>query len=106
MFNESNQRHCEYERDLDAWTCACYDAAVARDFIRSSYHPDAATVNAFKATSTPGCCLRKPLKHASGENNEKALPYRIVVRARPTLRKTNNELNSVLNFQLMKPGKK
>lgn len=44
MFNESNRLLCEYERDLDAWTCAWYDAAVARDFVRSPYHPDAAIV--------------------------------------------------------------
>jgi hypothetical protein len=44
VFNESNQLPCEYERDLDAWICAWYDAAVARDFVRSPYHPDVATV--------------------------------------------------------------
>jgi hypothetical protein len=44
MFNESNQLQCERERDLDAWTCAWFDAAVARDFVRLPYHPDAATV--------------------------------------------------------------
>jgi hypothetical protein len=44
LYNESNQLPCEYERDLDAWTCAWYDAAIARDFVRSPYHPDAATL--------------------------------------------------------------
>jgi len=44
MLDESNQLPHEHGRDLDTWTCAWYDAAVARDFIRSSYHPDAATV--------------------------------------------------------------
>jgi hypothetical protein len=44
MFNESNQLPCECERDLDAWTCAWFDAAVAKDFVRLPYHPDAATV--------------------------------------------------------------
>ena len=44
MFNESNHLPCRYERDLDEWTCAWYDVAVARDFVRSPYRPDAATV--------------------------------------------------------------
>ena len=44
MFDDSNQIPREYERDLEAWTRAWYDAAVARDFVRSPYHPDAATV--------------------------------------------------------------
>jgi hypothetical protein len=44
MYNESNQLPCVYERDLDAWTCAWYDAAVAKYFVRSPYHPDDATV--------------------------------------------------------------
>ena len=68
MFDESNQLLREYERDLDAWTCAWYDAAVARDFIRSSYQPDAATVKLiqgyFHARLTPAeaaeaCFARK-----------------------------------------------
>jgi hypothetical protein len=44
MFDESNQLPPEYLHELDAWTCAWYDAAVARDFIRSPYQPDTATV--------------------------------------------------------------
>ncbi|SOE96982.1 hypothetical protein SAMN05414139_10023 [Burkholderia sp. D7] len=44
MFDESNQLPREYERDLDAWACAWYDAAVEKDYIRSPYHPDGATV--------------------------------------------------------------
>jgi hypothetical protein len=49
VFNESNQLPYEHERDLDAWTCAWYDAAVARNFVRSPYHPDAATVRRLQA---------------------------------------------------------
>ncbi|OUL90001.1 hypothetical protein CA603_18050 [Paraburkholderia hospita] len=68
MFDESNQLSREYERDLDGWTCAWYDAAVARDFIRSPYHPDAETVKRlqgfFHARLTPAeaaeaCFARK-----------------------------------------------
>jgi hypothetical protein len=44
MFDESNQLTPRHELDLDAWTCAWYDAAVARQFIRSPYYPDAATL--------------------------------------------------------------
>jgi hypothetical protein len=44
MLDESNELPREYERDLDAWTCAWYDAAVASNFIRSPYHPDATTL--------------------------------------------------------------
>ena len=44
MFHESDHLSREYERDLDAWTCAWYDAALAKDYIRSPYHPDAATL--------------------------------------------------------------
>lgn len=43
MFDESNGLPLEYERDLDAWICAWYDASAAKGFIRSPYHPDAAT---------------------------------------------------------------
>ena len=68
MFDESNQFPREYERDLDEWTCAWYDAAVAMDFIRSPYQPDAATVKLlqsyFHACLTPAeaaeaCFARK-----------------------------------------------
>jgi len=34
MFDESNQLPREYERDLDVWTCAWYDAAIAKGYIR------------------------------------------------------------------------
>jgi hypothetical protein len=44
MFDESNRVPDEHKHDLNAWTCAWYDAAIARDFIRSPYHPDAATL--------------------------------------------------------------
>ena len=57
MFDESSWLPRDYERDLDAWMCAWYDAAVARDFVRSPYHPDAATVKRvqgyFHARLTP-----------------------------------------------------
>ncbi len=68
MLEESNQLPREYERDLDAWTCAWYDAAIAADFIRSPYHADAATVERlqgyFHAKLTPSeaaeaCFARK-----------------------------------------------
>jgi hypothetical protein len=68
MFDNSNRVPREYERDLDAWTCAWYDAAVARDFIRSRYHPDAVTVrrlqdyfrlNLTPAVAAEGCFARK-----------------------------------------------
>jgi hypothetical protein len=58
MFNESNELPSEFERDLDAWTCAWFDAAVARDFVRLPYYPDATTVNRlhgyFRAGLLPG----------------------------------------------------
>lgn len=42
---------------LDSWTCAWYDEAVGRGFIRPTYHPDAATVTRlhgyFHASLTP-----------------------------------------------------
>ena len=68
MFDELNQLPREYVRDLDAWTCAWYDAAVARGFIGSPYEPDAATVKLlqgyFHARLTPveaaeACFARK-----------------------------------------------
>jgi hypothetical protein len=68
MLDESIQLAREYELELDAWTCAWYDAAVARDFIRLPYHPDAATVKRlqgyFNARLTPteaaeACFARK-----------------------------------------------
>jgi hypothetical protein len=67
MFDESKLPR-ENEHDLDAWTCAWYDAAIARDFIRPPYHPDAATVERlygyFHASLTPAeaaeaCFARK-----------------------------------------------
>ncbi len=68
MFDNSNQLPREYERDLEVWTCAWYDAAVARDFIRSPYHPDAAIVkrlqgyfhhNLTPAEAAEACFARK-----------------------------------------------
>ena len=68
MFDESNQLPREYEQYLDAWSCAWYDAAVARDFIQRPYYPDAATVRRlhgyFLARLTPAeaaeaCFARK-----------------------------------------------
>jgi hypothetical protein len=57
MFDESNRLPREYERELDAWICAWYDVAVAGGFVRSPYHPDAATVKRvlgyFHARLTP-----------------------------------------------------
>lgn len=76
MFDGSNQLLGEYQRELDAWTCVWYDAAVVRDFIRSPYHPDAATL---KRLQVYFYARLKPLKHASRENTEKAPPCRIVI---------------------------
>jgi hypothetical protein len=68
MIDESNQLPREYERDLEAWVCAWYDAAVASDFIRWPYDPDAETVKRlhsyFHARLTPAeaaeaCFARK-----------------------------------------------
>jgi len=68
MFDESDQLPREYERDLDAWACAWYNAAVAKDHIGSRYHPDGATVKRlqsyFHARLTPAeaaeaCFARK-----------------------------------------------
>jgi len=68
MFDKSEQLPLAYERDLEAWTCAWYDAAVARDFIQWPYHPDTTTVKRlqgyFHAGLTPvdaaeACFARK-----------------------------------------------
>ncbi|SAL72360.1 hypothetical protein AWB69_08793 [Caballeronia udeis] len=68
MFDDSNEIPREYERDLEAWTRAWYDAAVARDFIRWPYDADVATVRRrhgyFHARLTPAeaaeaCFARK-----------------------------------------------
>jgi hypothetical protein len=44
MLDKFNQLTPEYVRDLDAWTRAWFEEAVAAGFIRVPYHPDAATV--------------------------------------------------------------
>lgn len=49
MFDDSSDIPPKHEQDLDAWVCAWYDAAVARDFIRWPYNPDAATVERIQA---------------------------------------------------------
>jgi hypothetical protein len=68
MVDEWNLLPRQYERELDAWTCAWYDAAVARGYIPLLYHPDAATVQRlqdyFHAGLTPAeaaeaCFARK-----------------------------------------------
>lgn len=68
MIDDSNQMLREYERDLDSWIRAWYDAAVARDFIRSPYDPDAAIVervhayfhfNLTPAEAADACFARK-----------------------------------------------
>ena len=57
MSTESNELQREYQRDLDAWTCAWYDAAIARKFVRSPYYPDTPTITRllgyFHASLTP-----------------------------------------------------
>lgn len=68
MVDESNHLPLEYQRELDAWICAWYDAAVARGYIRSLYHPDATTVERLQcffhagltpAEATEACFARK-----------------------------------------------
>jgi hypothetical protein len=68
VVNDSNQVPREYERELDAFIYAWYDAAVARDFILSPYDPDAATVrrlhdyfhlNLSPAEAAEACFARK-----------------------------------------------
>jgi hypothetical protein len=34
----------EYVEELDAWTCAWYDAVIAENFVRPPYHPDSLTI--------------------------------------------------------------
>jgi hypothetical protein len=34
----------EYGQELDAWTCAWYDAVIAENFARPPFHPDAVTI--------------------------------------------------------------
>jgi hypothetical protein len=86
MFDDSNRVRREYERDLDAWTCAWYDAAVARDFIRSPYHLDVVTVKQIRGYFHLNLTPAEALKPASRESTERG--YLIVASSeRSTVRK-------------------
>ncbi|SFT85259.1 hypothetical protein [Paraburkholderia aspalathi] len=41
MFEKSKPLTLEYARELEIWTCAWYDEAVAANFVRPPYYPDA-----------------------------------------------------------------
>lgn len=44
MPNESESITLEYARELEMWTCAWYDEAIAANLMRPSYHPDATII--------------------------------------------------------------
>ncbi|MGF6507104.1 hypothetical protein [Paraburkholderia sp. 32] len=44
MLDESERLTLEYARELEVWTCAWYDEAVAANLVRPSYHPDATII--------------------------------------------------------------
>jgi hypothetical protein len=49
MSNELNELPYEGERALDAWACAWYAVAIAKNFARWPCHPDDATVGRLQA---------------------------------------------------------
>ncbi len=44
MLDESERLTLEYARELEVWTCAWYDEAVAANLVHPSYHPDATII--------------------------------------------------------------
>ncbi|CAD6560030.1 hypothetical protein LMG28727_07028 [Paraburkholderia kirstenboschensis] len=44
MLDESEPLTLELLRELEVWTCAWYDKAIAANFVRSAYHPDAKVI--------------------------------------------------------------
>lgn len=44
MLGQSEPLPLECARELEAWTCAWYDAAVAANLVRPPFHPDATII--------------------------------------------------------------
>ncbi|TDN62415.1 hypothetical protein B0G77_5987 [Paraburkholderia sp. BL10I2N1] len=44
MLDEAEPLMLEYARELEVWTCAWYDAAVAANLVRPPFHPDATII--------------------------------------------------------------
>ncbi|MGF6301384.1 hypothetical protein OKW42_004737 [Paraburkholderia sp. WC7.3d] len=40
MLDESERLTLEHLRELEVWTCAWYDKAIAANFVGPAYHPD------------------------------------------------------------------
>ncbi|TFE36518.1 hypothetical protein E2553_43070 [Paraburkholderia dipogonis] len=45
MLDGSEPLTLEYAQELEEWTCAWYDEAVAANLVRSPYHPDTTLIN-------------------------------------------------------------
>ncbi|CAD6561138.1 hypothetical protein LMG28727_07353 [Paraburkholderia kirstenboschensis] len=44
MPDQSEPLTLEHARELEVWTCAWYDAAVAANLVRPPFHPDATII--------------------------------------------------------------
>lgn len=59
----------EYARELEVWTCAWYDEAVAANFVCPPYHPDATIIKRLQGYFHAGLAPAEAAMACFGRNH-------------------------------------